>query len=173
MLKMVDHDCIQEKGGTFCWHCGKKMSIYGFRDEYRFLSNFYPSTILIGEGVYPTVEHFYQSMKTEDSTEKQKIIDAKSPGKAKKLGYKCTLRKDWDEIKLQVMLVGVLAKFKQHDDLREKLLATGSMWIAETNDWGDDFWGVCGEAMEGRNEMGKTLMKIRRHLMKIRGYLNE
>jgi len=52
-----------------------------------------------------------------------------------------------------------LAKFKQHADLREKLLSTGSVQLIEGNDWNDREWGVCNGT--GKNKLGKILMRIR------------
>ena len=53
----------------------------------------------------------------------------------------------------------VFEKFYRNKELRKKLLETGDRYLEETNWWGDDFWGVCNG--EGRNELGKILMKVR------------
>jgi predicted NAD-dependent protein-ADP-ribosyltransferase YbiA (DUF1768 family) len=49
-------------------------------------------------------------------------------------------------------------KFEQ-DEFRDKLLATGTFHIEETNTWGDVFWGVCRG--RGENHLGKILMRER------------
>ena len=41
------------------------------------------------------------------------------------------LRKDWESAKDAIMHEAVLAKFSQHDDLRETLLGTGDVEIVE------------------------------------------
>ena len=54
------------------------------------------------------------------------------------------------------------AKFTQHADLAEQLLATGDAELIEGNTWGDRTWGVCDGI--GENRLGKTLMFIRAQL---------
>ncbi len=48
------------------------------------------------------------------------------------------------------------------NDLAQRLLATGDAELVEGNNWGDRFWGICRG--EGRNELGKILMKVRDEL---------
>ena len=46
-----------------------------FDGEYAFLSNFYDSPLPTAGGtiVYPTVEHYFQAMKTENPKEREKL----------------------------------------------------------------------------------------------------
>ena len=37
-----------------------------FENEFEFLSNFSKSEIILNGIIYPTVEHFFQAMKTKD-----------------------------------------------------------------------------------------------------------
>ena len=76
-----------------------------FDGQYAFLSNFYDSPMPTAGGTifYPTVEHYFQAMKTENPEEREKIRLAPTPGKAKRLGRTINLRADWEEIKLSVM----------------------------------------------------------------------
>ena len=147
-----------------------------FRGEYEFLSNFYPAPIPHGHLVFRTAEHFYQWCKTLDPQEKQEIYCASTPGKAKRLGAKCTIREDWEKpvgqsqvpFKVQTMRSILYAKFTYNPDLGEKLIATGDIPLVEENDWGDTFWGMCDG--KGENELGKALMDLRSFLvMHIRG----
>jgi len=40
------------------------MRIESFSGQYRFLSNFYPARVMLGDGrIYPSVEHAYQAAK--------------------------------------------------------------------------------------------------------------
>ena len=73
-----------------------------FDGEYAFLSNFYFSPMIIDNVVYTTNEHFFQAMKSLNPKERQAIILAPTPGKAKRLGRKVSLRKDWEDIKEEV-----------------------------------------------------------------------
>lgn len=133
-----------------------------FRDEYAFLSNFYPSEIRIQGATYPTVEHAFQALKTDDPSEREQIRQAKTPAIAKQLGRHVTLRANWDEVKVSLMRVLVLAKFTSDSVLQAQLLATGDVELVEGNIWGDRFWGVSGG--KGRNELGKILMSVRAEL---------
>ena len=132
-----------------------------FRGKYWFLSNFYESPIEDENIIYPTVEHYFQAQKTLNREEKLKIAKASKPAKAKKMGRQVNLRKDWEDIKLQVMEKALRLKF-QDPALCEKLIATGDEELVEGNPWGDRYWGVCNGS--GKNKLGKLLMKIRKEL---------
>lgn len=132
-----------------------------FRGKYWFLSNFYESSIEDENITYPTVEHYFQAQKTLNREEKLKIAKATKPAKAKKMGRQVKLRKDWEDIKLQVMEKALRLKF-QDSTLRKKLIATGDEELVEGNPWGDRYWGVCNGS--GKNNLGKLLMKIRKEL---------
>lgn len=78
---------------------------------------------------------------------------------AKKLGRKVPLRKDWEIIKLGVMMKIVQAKFEQHPELAEKLLQTDTAYLEEGNTWGDRVWGTVDG--KGANNLGRILMQVR------------
>lgn len=130
-----------------------------FIDEYEFLNNFYPTPIYDNDGKeYPTVEHYFQAMKTFNLQKRELIRLAESPGKAKRIGRLVQLREDWEDRKLDIMEKALIQKF-QIPELREKLLATGDEELVEGNFWDDTYWGVCKE--KGENHLGKLLMGIR------------
>lgn len=133
--------------------------ILSFRDEYFFLSNFYPVEIKLDGIVYPNAETAFQAQKTLDDEERRKFSMLKNPVQAKRLGRKVKLRDDWEEVKLDIMTKIVSQKFLQHPHLIEMLLQTGDEELVEGNKWGDRFWGVCKD--KGENHLGKILMKIR------------
>ena len=133
--------------------------ISSFRDEYFFLSNFYPVEIKLDGIVYPNAESAFQAQKTLDVEERRKFSMLKNPVQAKRLGRKVKLRDDWEEVKLEIMTEIVSQKFLQHPHLVEMLLQTGDEELIEGNKWGDRFWGVCKG--KGENHLGKILMKIR------------
>ena len=133
--------------------------ISSFRDEYFFLSNFYPVEIKLDGIVYPNAETAFQAQKTLDVEERRKFSMLKNPVQAKRLGRKVKLRDDWEEVKLDIMTEVVSQKFLQHPHLIEMLLLTGDEELIEGNKWGDRFWGVCKG--KGENHLGKILMKIR------------
>lgn len=133
--------------------------ISSFRDEYFFLSNFYPVEIKLDGIVYPNAETAFQAQKTMNVEERRKFSMLRNPVQAKRLGRKVKLRDDWEEVKLDIMTEIVSQKFLQHPHLIEMLLQTGDEELVEGNKWGDRFWGVCKG--KGENHLGKILMKIR------------
>ena len=128
--------------------------IDSFSCEHRFLSNFYPSPIVADGFQFPTVEHAFQAAKTAAENEKRRIASAKSPARAKSLGRRVALRKDWESVKVGIMKQCVELKFQSHPDLAKLLLATGDARLIEGNSWNDTFGGVCGG--RGKNHLGKN-----------------
>lgn len=144
--------------------------IYQFQGDFRFLSNFYPSAMLVRnmgtakQQWVHTAEHFFQAYKTRDPREQQDILDLRSPGKAKKAGRLITLRDDWEDIKLTVMRTVIGAKFVQNADIRILLRKTHPYPLFEGNYWNDTFWGVDLKTGQGQNWLGKILMETREEL---------
>ena len=62
------------------------MTINEFSGKYSFLSNFYTCRIKGQYGVFPSAEHLYQSTKTNDPVDKERIRLTYSPGRAKRMG---------------------------------------------------------------------------------------
>mgnify|MGYP000936595384 CR=1 FL=1 len=140
--------------------------IVSFRDKHAFLSNFTPCYIDIdGHLTLTSVEHEYQAAKALVPRQAQAIRECATAGLAKRAGRKCTMRPDWNEIKLDVML-GLLRKKFAIEPFRSMLLATGNAALIEGNDWGDKYWGVvrCGAGWEGHNHLGRLLVQVRREL---------
>lgn len=138
--------------------------INGFTGPNIFLSNFYIYPILWKDVVLMSAEHAYQSEKPTDIIEREMIYNASTPAHAKKLGgpkYCHSKRPDWDQIKNDIMLAVLDAKFSA-PDLRYRLLQTGKQELIEKNWWGDTYWGVCNGV--GENWLGKLLMQVREGL---------
>jgi ribA/ribD-fused uncharacterized protein len=72
------------------------------------------------------------------------------------------LRRDWEKIKDEVMYKVVKAKFSQHKALRKILLETGDAKIVEHTE-NDSYWAD-GPDGKGKNQLGKTLMRVREEL---------
>ena len=106
-------------------------------------------------------EAAYQAMKSLDRAKRAEFVELDA-FQAKRKGRNVKMRKDWEEVKDQVMYDICLAKFSQHDFLKEKLLKTGEAELIEGNHWGDIYWGVCKG--RGKNQLGKTLMRIREEI---------
>lgn len=135
--------------------------IDSFTGQYEFLSNFYPVDIYIEDQVYPTAEHAYQAVKCEDPADRESILVWKNPVDAKHAGRSVKLRRNWDNIKVDVMYSILRQKFS-NSELAAMLKATGDEELVEGNEWNDRFWGVCRGA--GCNMLGKLLMQIRDEL---------
>lgn len=140
-----------------------------FDGEYHFLSNFYLSSFTDVTGsTWPSAEHYFQAMKTENDIDRDKIRKASTPAKAKKMGRNVELRQNWNSIKLDVMKSALLYKFRQNPDLRQKLTDTGESMLIEGNYWHDNIWGDCFcdkcKNIRGYNYLGKLLMGLRNKL---------
>ncbi len=134
--------------------------IDSFNGDFDFLSNFY--------GKNRTVEHYYQAAKTLDPGWQTEIINAETPGRAKRIGQKAPLREDWDDIKVNVMLTFLREKFKDQK-LKIKLIDTHPHSLVEGNTWHDNFWGICScpkcHNKESNNMLGYLLAKVRAEIM--------
>lgn len=144
--------------------------INSFRGQYDFLGNFHPSVIRYEGVLYPNVETAYQCAKTESQSERDCVMylyegglpmRRTTPGEAKKFGRRVTLRADWEDVKVGIMLDLLREKFKA-PQLAELLRATGHAQLEEANEYGDRYWGTCNG--EGLNMLGILLMEVRDEL---------
>jgi N-glycosidase YbiA len=146
---------------------GNDMSLihfYSVSGEYGCFSNFSPHPITLKGQTWPTSEHFFQAQKFAGTPDEEEVQQAKSPMIAARMGRsrRRPLRKDWESVKDQIMHQAVLAKFTQHADLREVLLATADARIVEHTEK-DAYWGDGGDG-SGRNKLGQILMRVREEL---------
>ena len=145
------------------------MAITNFKGPNKWLSNFELVPITYNGIYYPSTEHAYMAQKTTVIELRMQIAAASTPSKAKKLGRALKLRPDWELIKLQVMEDVLRIKFNQ-EPYKSKLIATGNEELIEGNTWCDQIWGQCrcqkclDSGIEGQNNLGKLLMKIRSEL---------
>lgn len=146
-------------------HAPQVILFYSIRQKYGEFSNFFKSPIFIDGRWYPTVEHWFQCMKTLDEKRREQIRTATSAGKAARLGRakrRTILRNDWESTKDDFMYRGCMAKFSQHERLWGILDGTGDAVLVEHTD-NDSYWGDGGDG-SGRNQLGKTLMRVREEL---------
>jgi ribA/ribD-fused uncharacterized protein len=159
-----------------------------FQGQYRFLSNFWEQPVFyqhpdVQSAIWwPSAEHAFQASKTQLPTQARWVLDADSPGQAKRLGRAATCRPDWEQMKKRVMFSVLVAKFARDPgvtsgSLGAQLVATGHQILVEGNRWGDDYWGAVpserngpswppplwGEHQEwtGHNYLGRLLMAVR------------
>lgn len=142
-----------------------------FQGSHSFLSNFHKAPIRFNGRTYPTIEHAYQHDRAtylgKHSIANQ-VLTATTPQEAKKTGNRAGRSQEWDLCKQERLKSIVTAKFKQHLDLKNKLVATGSTTLIEATY--DPFWGAGAPitartlregTWRGRNVFGQILDQVR------------
>ena len=132
-----------------------------FKGRYFFLSNFYKAPVTIDGITYGHTEGAFQAQKTLDINKRREMATM-TPSESKRTGRHVVLRPDWEDVKEKVMYDICKAKFIQNPELGKLLVATGEEELIEGNTWGDRTWGMVNG--EGKNLLGKILMKIRSEL---------
>lgn len=138
------------------------LKFYRLKEPGGYMSNYYRARFHIYGRWWDTVEHAYQAQKCVDPVEYDAIHQAVKANDARLLGQKVKMVPGWDESKALVMEECVRAKFLQHKDIRDQLMATGDEELIENSpvDW---YWG-CGADDTGKNMLGQILMQIRKEL---------
>lgn len=104
-------------------------TICSFRDEYRFLSNFYQRPFEYNGLVYPNAEAAFQAQKCSNDADRVKYTLQKNPVRVKQMGKKePNLPTDWDSISYGIMNEILHAKFSM-PELADKLKATGDAYL--------------------------------------------
>lgn len=142
----------------------KEIKFYSTKEEYGCFSNFAAYPIKLDGKLWPTSEHYFQAQKFPDTDYQEKIRLDKSPTIAARLGRsrQVKLRPDWESVKESIMQKAVLAKFTQHLELKEILLATEDAILIEHTE-NDSYWGDGGNG-SGKNRLGYILMLVREQL---------
>ncbi len=127
-------------------------------------SNMAAFAVEIDGVLFMTSEHAYQSARFSDESIKEKIKNTRSALDAKLIaGENKELElPNWYEINLSVMESIVRSKLQQHPYIQKKLIESGEREIFEASD--DSFWGW-GKDKNGRNELGKIWMKLRKDII--------
>lgn len=128
---------------------------------------------------YPTTEHWMMVEKArlfDDKETLSRILQAKSPAEAKKLGRLVNSfdAKIWDEKKFEIVVEGNFHKFSQNPDLKEFLINTKERVLVEASPV-DNIWGIGLAATnpnvenpllwKGENLLGYALMVVRDKLI--------
>lgn len=143
-----------------------EIKFYSVNGKYGEFSNFARFPITIGKVIWPTTEHYFQAQKFKGTKFETKIRKMKRPNEAARLGRdrSLPLRRDWESVKIGVMKEALIAKFTQHNNLKELLLSTEDSVLIEHTD-NDSYWGDGGNGT-GKNMLGKLLMGVRSVLSK-------
>lgn len=124
---------------------------------------------------YKTAEHWMMAKKAslfDDIEIHNKIIDAKTPAEAKKLGRAVRNFDElkWNQHRTEIVIQGNVLKFSQHIELKKFLLQTGERILVEASPV-DRIWGIgmkddhpnVSNPMKwgGLNLLGFSLMEVR------------
>lgn len=133
-------------------------------DTEQMLGAWSPHPFMLEEREWPTVEHYFQAMKFEDTGYQEKIRQAPTPKQARKLGrtrFK-KIRKDWTKVKVIYMTRALYTKCKTYTNIARELLESGEQRLVENSSY-DYYWG-CGRDRRGTNMYGQVLMNVRSKL---------
>ena len=151
----------------------KKENHLAFFGELCPLSNFHPAPIVHHGKKFACVEQMYQHMKAmsaDDLYSAKKIMETEIPLECKIIGDKVKPSANWDKEKEGVMRQALYLKFSQNVQLKDFLLQTGTMQLAEASP-NDLYWGTgvgLGKVgstkvaqWRGENKLGNLLCEIR------------
>lgn len=147
-------------------------------EENGYLSNWYPSLFEEGNVEFSSMEQFMMYRKAIcfcDKVIAKKILSADDVAEIKSLGREVSNYDEhvWNGVRQIVVYEGLLAKFSQNQDLKDRLKDTGGAVLAECA-VKDLIWGT-GLSMKdpnrfdmskwrGQNLLGYTLMMVRERL---------
>lgn len=147
-------------------------------EENGYLSNWYLSHFTVDGRTFSTMEQFMMYRKAicfHDSDIAAQILETDDAARIKELGRLVSGYVDsvWSGIRQYVVYEGLLAKFSQNAELKEKLKGTGNAVLAECA-VKDRIWGI-GLSMkdpdrleqtkwQGQNLLGYALMMVRDRL---------
>jgi len=117
---------------------------------------------------FPTAEHAYQFGKPRKAEVREWLMEAPSPSLLAMAAhglYSWDIVPGWSRNRFDRMLAVVTTKFRQHDDLAQLLLSTGSARIVEAATIDNEVNRRWGEVNgKGQNWLGQILMRVRQEL---------
>jgi|SRR6185436_3789005 len=140
------------------------IKFYSIHGTYAGFSNFSHHPITLKNKIWKTSEHYFQAQKFAGTFLESAVRRCKGASDAARMGRDRNnpLRRDWENVKDNVMRKIVLAKFSQHEDLKKLLLSTGNEQLVEHTEK-DKYWADGGNG-SGKNMLGIILMEVRRAL---------
>ncbi len=135
---------------------------------YGVFSNLYRREIEFEGEKFPTSEHAYQAGKARKPEVRKWLMDAPSPALLAMAAhglYVWDINPNWSRIKFDRMKGVLMAKFTQHEDLRQLLLNTGTARLVESATVDNAVNRLWGEVRGiGKNKLGELLMEVRAEL---------
>lgn len=182
------------KGDTFTQQLGKDLNMIIFgqpeENEYGFLSTFYPVEFVLNGIKYFTIEQVLAAEKARLFLEDElrtRIMKTRAPRSMRTManniirktetqtgGMRAIELHEWEhKVRKDILKNATLAKFRQHNDLKERLLMTGGATIvlADSREKRDgvglnlhDPLITNPSAWRGSNYYGQVLMEVRSQL---------
>ncbi|MGW3583423.1 NADAR family protein [Streptomyces rubiginosohelvolus] len=125
------------------------------------LRNDYPAPITVGEVLHPSVAHAYWALSVARPEISSAITAAGTAHAARELAAAAPRHEGWEHVRTAVMTGLLRAKYDQHPELAEILLATDDATLIY-DDMESTFWG--DNAGRGRNWTGRLLELVRSEL---------
>lgn len=138
---------------------------YSVDGPYGVFSNFYPCSFVDNKGrTWKSSEHYYQAHKFLDVSLFELIKETKTCKECYKVSWnhQKDFRKDWLQVKDQIMYEALYYKYTQNPGLLEVLMKTSQKELVEHSM--NDTWYGMGIEGNGKNMLGKLLMKLREYL---------
>ena len=142
----------------------KEIKFYKVNDAYGYMSNFAPYSFSEGNKIWPTSEHDFQAQKflVPEIQEKIRLLESPMDAALEGRNHQNPLRKDWEDVRDDIMRYAVREKFRQNPVIKEDLLETGDSIIIEHTK-NDSYWADGGDGT-GKNMLGQILMEVRTEL---------
>ncbi len=147
-------------------------------EPYGFLSNWYISSFVLDGIHFSSVEQFIMYKKCVifgDDDNAQAVLKTSNPAEQQKIGRnaKGYVQSVWEGMRQMIAYEGLMAKFSQNDDLKQKLIDTDDAILVECAG-SDEIW-ACGIRLDderrfdvskwnGTNILGYALMTVRAQL---------
>lgn len=135
---------------------------------YGAFSNLFKREFTFEDETYATAEHAYQAGKARKPEVRAWLMAAPSPSLLAMAAhglYVWDIAPDWSKIKFDRMKRILVAKYTQHEDLKQLLLSTGNARLVESatvDNAVNRLWGEVNGV--GKNMLGQLLMEVRAEL---------